>query len=335
MTVTASAIVVAFGSSPHLVDCIEALFGSRHVELEVVLVDNGSPEAAAMPTRPGLHVVRPGTNLGFAGGCNEGVRHATGDVVVLVNPDAIVEPDAVAALVAAARRPGTGVASASLRLADRPTQLNSAGNEVHFLGFGWCGRFGDPADTAAGGPVTAATGAAMAVTRDVWQRLEGLSEPFFAYHEDAEMSLRCWQQELAVVFVPDAVVHHHYEFGRNRTKQELLERNRLLLLLTLYERRTLLVLAPALLVCELAITALALAGGWGAGKVRGWRWLFLHRRLIRERRAWVQAARTVGDRELAPLLARHLRPGNYPLPAVARPLDATLAGYWLLVSRLL
>ncbi|GAB3936741.1 hypothetical protein GCM10027614_13740 [Micromonospora vulcania] len=45
--------------------------------------------------------------------------------------------------------------------------------------------------------------------------------------------------------MPDAVVRHHYEFSRNTLKLYLVERNRLATLLTTYQTRTLLVLAPA------------------------------------------------------------------------------------------
>ena len=79
----------------------------------------------------------------------------------------------------------------------------------------------------------------------------------FAYLEDTELSLRCWQRGLKVMFVPDAVVLHDYEFSRNPSKLGLLERNRLIMLLTLYERHTLAVLAPALLAVEIATLALS------------------------------------------------------------------------------
>ncbi len=65
-----------------------------------------------------------------------------------------------------AARPEVGIASASIRLADDPDLLNSAGNPVHFLGFCWSGAFGEP---AANYPVEAevlsAAGTAMALRR--------------------------------------------------------------------------------------------------------------------------------------------------------------------------
>ncbi len=138
-------------------------------------------------------------------------------MLVFVNGDAIIAPEAVSRLAAVASRPNVGIATGSIRLADDPDLLNSGGNEVHFLGAGWAGGFRQPA-TAYDEEVevTAASGAGMAMSRDVWDRIGGFEDRYFAYHEDAELSLRCWEQGLAVVYVPDAVVVHRYEFSGTR-----------------------------------------------------------------------------------------------------------------------
>jgi GT2 family glycosyltransferase len=332
---TVSAVVVAYGDAPWLASCVDALLASAGVEVEVIVLDNGSPAVAAVAERTGVEVVRPPRNLGFAGGCNEGVAKSRGEVVALINPDAIVEPDALARLAEVAVLPGVGISTASLRLAQTPTLLNSGGNEVHFLGFGWAGCFGQPATSREAGPVTAASGAAMALRRESWDRLGGFDERYFMYHEDAELSLRAWQLGLEVRYVPGAVVHHHYDFDRHALKHGLLERNRLVLLLTLYERRTLLLLLPALVTVELGIVAASLGQGWLGEKAAGWWWLVRNRTWLGQRRRLVQAARTVPDAELAGLLAPRLNPANYRLPALIRPVEWLLARYWAAVRRLL
>jgi len=336
--VSATVVVPAYGDEPWLEKCVLAALESRGVDVDVVLVDNGGPTDVIdqLALRSGVRVLCPGRNLGFTGGCNLGAQQATGDAIVLLNQDALVDVDAIARLVAVALRPDVGVASASVRLADNPSTLNSGGNEIHFLGFGWSGAFGEAADRyTTERDVAAASGSALAIRRSLWNELGGLAEPYFAYHEDAELSWRCWARRERVVYVPDAVVVHRYEFSRNPTKYELLERNRLAFLLTAYQRRTLLLLAPALVAAELGLTLLALAQGWLGRKVAGWRWLFANRRWLRERRATLQRERVADDGELAHLLAAHLDPRNIALPAAARPFDSLLAAYWATVRRLL
>ena len=116
----------------------------------------------------------------------------------------------------------------------------------------------------------AASGTGMAVRREVWTALGGFAEEYFAYLEDTELSLRCWQRGLRVVYVPGARVVHRYDFSRNPGKWYLLERNRLILVLTAFEPRTVALLLPALLGVEAGMLAVSLRAGWGREKVGGW-----------------------------------------------------------------
>jgi GT2 family glycosyltransferase len=333
-----SAVVLAFGAEPLLGECVHALLGSRGVRVEVVVVDNGctTDAVAGLGGMPGVRVVSPPANTGFAGGCNLGAQHASGDVLVLVNSDAVVEPEAVAALVRVLGRDGVGVASGSLRLRDRPELMNSAGNPVHFLGLSWAGGLGEPASAyAEGREVASATGAVMALRRGTWDALGGFFEPMFAYCEDLELSLRCWQRGWSVEFVPDAVALHAYEFHRNELKMYLLERNRLLVLLTLYEARTLALVAAPLLALEVAVLAVAVRQGWWRQKLRGWWWLLVHAGAVRRRRAEVQATRSRPDRELARLLTGSFSPGEDTGFLAPAPLALASSWYWLLARRLI
>jgi len=354
------AVIPAWGDDPWLERSVESILASTDVEARAVVVDNGADPAAIerLSARAGVTIVRPGTNLGFAGGCNAGAAAAaTGpdpdpddpdpddpdpddpdpdEIVAFLNQDAILEPGALAALAGVASRPDVGIASACIRLADDPEILNSAGNPIHFLGFAWSGAYGERADAhQAEREIASASGTAMAMRRDVWDALGGFNEEYFAYHEDVELSVRCWQRGLRIVFVPTAVVTHRYEFSRNPTKWYLLERNRLLLLLTTYERRTLLLLLPAGLGVELGMLLVAARAGWLRPKLRSWIWVVRHRRWVGERREELQAARLVGDRALAPLLATRFVAANMGVPDWIRPLDAGLAVYWRIVRGML
>lgn len=333
-----SSIVVAFGAEPYLEPGIRGLLAAPGVQSEVVLVDNGCTDGAVdrLEGTSGLVVVRPEGNLGFAGGCNAGARAASGEVLALINPDALAEPEALAALAEGAMRRGVGIATASVRLADRPELLNSAGNEIHFGGLSWSGHFEERAsDHQTERDVLAASGAALAIRRDLWEELGGFDADFFGYYEDADLSLRCWLRGLRVVFLPTAVVVHRYEFSRNPTKFFLLERNRAVMIWSCYSRRMLLVTAPVLVVLEVATLVMSISQGWTRHKVEAWHWLWRNRRRVQARRREVQATRVVRDRDLAPMFATRLDPGNLPPPPWTRPLDRALGAYWALARRLL
>jgi len=333
-----SAVVLAYREEPWLERSVHALVDSKGIDVEVVLVDNGCTDGAVdrLAPVPDVTVVRPGENLGFSGGCNAGAAAASGEFLALVNGDLVVEPDALAQLVAYAQKSEVGVAQPSIRLSSDPSRLNSDGNEVHFLGFSWCGSFGEPASKrTAPRPITSAMGAAMVMRRDLWEELGGFEPRYFAYHEDVELCRRCWHRGLELVNVPGAVAVHRYEFGREPNKLYLSERNRLLFVLTAYETRTLLLLAFPLVAVELAALAGAAASGTAGTKLAGWLWLLRNRRFVARRRRQIQSERAVSDRRLAHLFATRLRAGNFRLPGWLRPLDAVLAAYWSVARRFL
>lgn len=330
MTHDVTAVVLAYGDEPWVERCVDALLGSRGVAVDVVVVDNGCTTGACdrLRGRPGVTVVVPARNLGFAGGCNVGATRARGRYLALVNADALVEPDALRHLVEALR-PDVGISSASVRLASDSSSMNSAGNPVHFSGLSWSGGFGESADRhATPRDVASASGAGLVLRRELWEELGGFAPEYFAYLEDAELSMRVWQRGLRVRYVPDAVVVHRYEFSRNRRKQYLLERNRLLWLFTLLERRTLLRAAPALVLVELCIVLMACRQGWVRAKIAGWAWLLRNRRWVARRRLQLQRERRVEDAALVPLLSGRLTMANVETPPGMGLVDLVLAAWW-------
>lgn len=331
-----SVVIVAYGAEDWLERSVEACLASDGASVDVVLVDNGCTDGAVdrLDGRDGVTIVRPGRNLGFAAGCNRGVETSTAPVVALVNPDAVVEPDALAALADRLADPGIGIATGCVVLADRPDLLNSAGNEIHFTGMSWSGHFEEAvADHGDERDVFAASGALCAVRREVWDHLGGFDETFFAYYEDAQLSVRCWQQGWRVVYVPVARVSHRYEFSRRPQKMELLERNRWQLVLTCYGGRLLAATLPVLLTFEVAVVAMAAVQGWLPQKLRSWGWLVRHAADLRARRRAAQLARTVLDRSLVGLFAEDLAPANVDQPAGLATVSGAYRAWWRLVRR--
>jgi GT2 family glycosyltransferase len=334
---TLGVVVLAYGDEPWLAACVGSVLESRDVEVDLVVVDNGcrADDLEPVEKRDDLRVLRPGTNTGFAGGCNLGARHVQGQYLALVNSDCLVDPDTLAALTAVAREPDVGPVMASIRFADRPEVLNSGGNPVHVLGTCWAGGIDEPETRIEPYDVTAASGACVLLRREVWDRLEGFDEEYFAYLEDTELSLRCRRLGLIARCVPTARALHHYEFSRNPRKMYLLERNRLMMVATLWSGRALVLLAPFLLALEGALLWLATAQGWRREKVEGWRWVLRHRDHLRRRRRLLAAERRVPQREWLAVLTPELAPHVVGSAAAARAVNVVLGGYWRVVRRLL
>jgi GT2 family glycosyltransferase len=336
MTPAVTAVVLAYGEEPWLAEAVRAVLASTTISIDVVVVDNGAA-AEAVDQVKGLDRVRvlsPDANLGFAGGCDLGAAEATGQYLAFVNSDAIVAPGALARLTEVAAEPGVGLAMGSIRLADAPDLMNTAGNPVHITGLSWAGGFNEAATMhAERRPVASGSGCCFVIRSELWKRLGGFAPEYFAYCEDTELSLRLWQRGLSVEYVPDAIVLHHYEFSRNTNKLYLLERNREICVLTTFDRRSLLLLAPVLALTELLMLAAALAGGWGGAKVRGWRWIWRHRRWITARRTMIQSERVVPDAVVLRRLTARIDPANVASPRGLSVLNIIMSSYWRVARR--
>lgn len=338
MTATVTAIVLAYGKESWLSEAVRAVLASTGVSVDVVVVDNGAdPEAIeSIKGLDGVRVLTPDVNLGFAGGCDLGAAEANGHYLAFVNSDAIVSPAAMARLADVAGEPGVGFAMGSIRLGDAPELMNSAGNPVHITGLVWAGGFNEPASLhAERRTVTSGSGCCFVIRRELWEQLGGFAPEYFAYHEDTELSMRLWQRGLSVEFVPEAVVLHHYEFSRNKNKLYLLERNREIFVLTTFGPRSLLVLAPILALTELLMLSVAVAGGWAGAKLRGWWWIWQHRRWIARRRALIQSERVVPDSVVLGRMTARIDPANFAAPPGLSVLNMIMVGYWSVSRRLL
>jgi GT2 family glycosyltransferase len=328
-------IVLGYGQEDYLEACIGALVPQLGPSDELILVDNGIADAQRrLPDLPErVQVIGDGVNLGFAGGCNYGSAHAHGEVLVFVNSDAIVRAGSLTRLVEAATTQAAGIVGGCLRLADQPDLVNSVGNPLHYSGVTWAGACGEPATThMRPGPVAVATGGFFALRRHLWDQLGGFDPVYFAYHEDTDLSLRAWLTGNRVEFLPEAVADHHYEFSRNPHKMYLVERNRMVTVLTDYPRPLLLATVPMLLILEPAFLVVALKQGWGRQKATSWWWLLTHAGVLWRRRQKVQATVTVGSSEIAGLMSGRIEPPMVEAPPGMAQLNLLLDGYWSVIT---
>ncbi|SDE42194.1 hypothetical protein SAMN05421538_106193 [Paracoccus isoporae] len=103
-----SVVVLAYGAADLTLACLESLLdgGPTYPEMEVIVVDNGSPAEERARLReaaeraPQIRLIENGENLGFARGNNVGIEAAGGEYVLLLNNDTVVPPGALSAMVA-------------------------------------------------------------------------------------------------------------------------------------------------------------------------------------------------------------------------------------------
>src|SRR5918994_4552457 len=126
-----SVIIVNYASWPMTLRCIESLQQTRYTDLEVLVVDNDSVEVPELPSW--VRLIRNKENIGFARAHNRGNAASSGDPVVLINPDTIVEKDFFGHLEAfVAENPKVGISGPRIVDAEGHLQL-SARREISGL----------------------------------------------------------------------------------------------------------------------------------------------------------------------------------------------------------
>lgn len=233
--ISVSAIVVTYHTGQVLWDCLAAL--EREGIPQIVIVDNGNPEpvSAALGTLSEgsggrYRHIGGGTNRGFAAGVNLGATIADGARLLVINPDAVLQPGALAALETALEwAVGEGAAEPIVvggRIAGddgveqrgcrrRALTLGSAAGT--FLGLSrLAGTFRQFAglnlnrEPEPAGPtdMPVVSGALMYMSRTSFDALHGFDEGYFLHVEDIDLCRRAADLGGRVVYTPLARAHH-------------------------------------------------------------------------------------------------------------------------------
>jgi N-acetylglucosaminyl-diphospho-decaprenol L-rhamnosyltransferase len=328
-------VMVGHDSAASLPAVLGALTPQLREGDELLVVDCGSRDGTvAVAGELGARVLDLGENRGFAGGVVAGVEATSAPLVVLLNPDAVPRPGFLDTLRAVAlSHPSWGAWQGLITMHDG-REVNTDGNFVHWLGFGWAGSLGEPsAPSRARAPheVGFPSGAAMAVRREAWDAIGGFEPGYFMYGEDLDLGLRLRLAGWQVGIAPGAEVIHDYDFTKGDYKWFWLERNRWWTLLATYPAPLLVAIAPALVGFELALLFYAWRTGWLGAKLRAQAAVLRELPGILRRRRAVQATARLSTRAFAHGLTAALDSPHLQAAHTVPGAAAAQAAYWRLV----
>ncbi|HTK04124.1 MAG TPA: glycosyltransferase family 2 protein [Candidatus Eisenbacteria bacterium] len=307
-------VIVTYNSARFIPDCLGSLsrIEKGGLETDVIVIDNGSTDASVemLKAYPFAEVVPTGKNLGFAGGNNLGIRMALDrgcEYVYLLNHDTEATPRFLVEAVAMAETdPKIGAAQSLLLLSPDKELVNSTGNAIHFLGFGYCMDYRRRADSLkfeGRKEIAYASGAGVLLRASALKKVGLFDEELFLYHEDLDLGWRLRLAGYVNVLAPKSVVHHKYEFSRSISKYYYMERNRYVVHVKNLRWWTLLVLAPWLALSELGLLAVSFRSGWWKEKRKVYGYFLkpaAWRHMMAGRKETAKL-RTVGDREIVRL----------------------------------
>ena len=244
--------------------CLRSLRQQSFADFEIVLVSNGAGEwVGNLAAEFGCTVLRFPENRGFAAVLNAGLSAVPSDYVAIVNDDVQLDRkwlEVTTALLA--QSPDWSFCCGKIFQADG-ARLDNAGDALSLGGSAWRLGYGrrDSPEFDQPRPVLAVPGTAALFRRNVFNRLGGLEEDFFAYLEDMEFGLRAFRAGLRGVYLPQATAHHQGSAtlgGPDSAPMlRLLTRNQLLLLAKHYPVALWLRLGPRIVWAQLLWALLA------------------------------------------------------------------------------
>ena len=216
-----SAIVVTYQTGPRLKECLYAFVSDPDVQ-EVIIVDNGNPPdmvswLEGFTTKRGrVKLVSGQGNIGFGAGVNLGAEQASGEYILIINPDAVLRRGSVEALRAAAEDLSepwiVGGRIFNLRGREergpRRRKLTLWRALTSFLGFNTWTLEQTPAPENPI-PIDAISGALFLMPKAGFQALDGFDEGYFLHVEDVDLCWRCWEAGGQVIYQPNAGALHY------------------------------------------------------------------------------------------------------------------------------
>ncbi len=245
-----SVVIPHYGGYDILSECLISLKNSTYPNLEIIIVDNDSPDDSVqfiIDNFPEINLIQYKYNRGFAGGCNFGAQHAKGEFLLILNNDTTHEPDWIDHLV---KKIESNISISSVQ-----PKIKNYQNREYFDYAGACGGFMDKycfpfargrifstveKDTGQydeACKIFWASGTAFLTRKHIFDEVCGFDEILFAHMEEIDYHWKCQLMDCEVWVEPAAVIYHKGAATlpiSSSKKTYLNYRNSMILLLTNY-----------------------------------------------------------------------------------------------------
>lgn len=319
-------------------------------KFNVYIVDNASTSVTVNYIKKNYPqakiLTRPDGN--YCAANNLGAKQALSDgcdLVVFANMDVKFDKNWLKELVdAIIFDPKVGIVQSKILLYPKNEKekqyqlINSLGNKIHYLGFGYTEGYKELNREISGYPeITGyASGCSMMIKKEVLEKINGNEEKLYMYHDDLELSCKARLAGYKIVLAPKSIIYHKYEFNRSVLMIYYMERNRYIVIFSFYKWPTLLIIFPALLIMDLGMWLFSIINGWFKIKIKvavyflhweNWRFIFRKRKEIKKMRGALKDKDFIKDFS-GQILFQEI--SNPLLKYIGNPL---INGYWFLIKR--
>jgi GT2 family glycosyltransferase len=227
-------VIPTLSAGARLQECLASLDAQTCRDFEVTVVDNSGRGLARTTGVRGAAVIEEPGNVGFGAAVNHALQQSRAPMLATLNDDAVPHPEWLAALIQAMQSDDrVGMCASQVRLFGE-YHLDSAGMLVAGDGSSkQRGHLHPPDQFAAPEEVLLPSASAALYRRRMLDEIGPFDEEFFLYCEDTDLGLRARWAGWKCLYVPGAVVEHHYSHSAGRAsplKAYYVERNRLFVL---------------------------------------------------------------------------------------------------------
>ena len=319
--------------------------------INIYIIDNAStpetikylhdnyPEAKILPRLDGNYSAAG--NLGF-----EEAKSDECDYFVSVNMDTEMNPTWLRELVLALENnPEVGIAQSKILLFPKNEEekknpkINSLGNVIHFLGFGFTSAHGEADREIKGYPEIKgyASGCSLIIRAEIIDKIGGYNEEYYMYHDDMEISLKVKLAGYKIILAPRSIIYHKYDFKRSTKMIYYMERNRYLTLMTFYPFYLLALITIPWIIMDLGMIFYSLCSGWFKEemKIYGYFCHFKNYDKIEVEREKIRSFSVVPFSSLAKYFAGKIEFQEIANPILKYIVNPVFNLYWWLVKKLI
>ena len=210
-------IILNYNGFKDTIECLDSLQNIDYQNYRIVVVENGSSNDSFSILNakfPDIELIRSEANLGFAGGCNLGMKKASGlnpAYYLLLNNDTIVERSFLTELVnARLKQQNAGILSPFEYSYSERNKLMFSGGSMSILRGPLYPVPASKIDPVESLPYKTALlgGSCMMIKREVIEQIGTLDEKYFLYFEDADFCLRASRAKWDLIMVPKSSIWH-------------------------------------------------------------------------------------------------------------------------------
>ncbi len=312
--VTVSIIIVNYNGERFLKDCFDSLIVQSFQDFEIIFVDNNSKDNSVNFVKNNyesdkIKIFFSDKNLGFAGGNNLGYKHCSGEYIVLLNNDTVVDKDWLGNLLDCIQQDESiGIAQSLVITEGVPEKYYEKNGTINLLGHNIMQVF--EINSNGIGEIFQANGCSLIIRKKLVDELRGLfPDLYFAYAEDSYLCFKTKFRGLKILHTSKSIVWH--KGGGTSDKKDssglyfYQERNRILNFLIFFRGSFLIKYIPYLIFnFSLKLCASAVSKKYSALQfVKAYLWFLSNIKWIKEERVKISGLKKVSDESVLKYLS--------------------------------